>query len=322
MYDFRDDGVVMIIKDILKKSKFLYKMVTYIKWHERKISYGVENSEIEFYVIRRHDMHAGLFSFMTSNLGAIKTAIDGGYVPVIDMMNSENSLMEKENIGKKNSWEDYFLQPCGYTMHDVYHSQNVTLGDICPPSRYPDFPMISNIGELEFWQKCAKKYIHVRPEHQNAIDLYFEENFHGKRVLGVLCRGTDYTVMKPSGHPIQPEIQEVIQKCKLVIHESKCEYIYIATEDSDILVQFKNEFGDKLFTYQKLHFCVDQETYIDSYANSLQNPYERNREYLISIGVLAKCNCLIAGATNGSYAALLLTEGYDYQYIFQLGKYQ
>ena len=45
------------------------------------------------------------------------------------------------------------------------------------------------------------------------------------------------------------------------------------------------------------------------------------RAYLINILLLAKCNCLVAGSVGGTYGALLLSNGYEYEYVFDLGVY-
>ena len=307
---------------MLKKIKPLQKAVTYLRWHTKKVSYGSENADLTFYVIRRHDMHAGLFSFVTSNLGAIQEAVDRGYTPVIDMMNAQSSMLLENEVGKRNAWEDYFEQPCGYSMQDVYRSKNVILGTIAPPAFYPDFAMIENPDQMIQWQKCARKYLRPLAVHQQTITEYYNCNFSGRRVLGVLCRGTDYLTMRPHAHPVQPEIRDVMDKCTQVMEEMHCDCIYMATEDQNIWDQFRNRFGNLLFSYQHTRLISDAAEYIDKVANEQTTPYERSREYLISIGILSKCNCLVAGAANGSYGALLLTKGYEYQYIFQLGRYE
>ena len=310
------------LKHILKKIGPLQKMATYVKWHVRKASYGAENPDKTFYVIRRHDMHAGLFSFVTSNLGAVREAVKRGYTPVIDMMNIKNSMLLDNEIGEINAWDKYFEQPCGYTMQDVYQSHNVILGEIEPPADYPDFRMIEDPRRLAIWQECAKKYLKVLPIHQQEIVSYYDEKFHDKRVLGVLCRGTDYLTMRPYDHPVQPEIGDVLQKCDEVMKNYHCDCIYLATEDASIWNQFEKKYGSCLFSYQKIRLLSDKAEYIDNAANKQITPYERSREYMISIGILAKCNCLVAGAANGTYGALLLTSGYEYQYVFQLGRYR
>ena len=38
--------------------------------------------------------------------------------------------------------------------------------------------------------------------------------------------------------------------------------------------------------------------------------------------LLAGCDCLAAGDVGGTHGALLMSRGYEYCYIFDLGKYQ
>ena len=306
----------------LKKIRLFRDMVLWIRWHSRKIKLGTENSDKVFYVIRRHDMHAGLFSFVMSNLGAVVEAEQKGYIPVIDMMNSANSMLEPDEIGKKNAWDDYFEQPEGVTLDEIGKSKNVILGSIHPPKKYPGFSMILNPEELTGWQRYASKYLKLNQAHVKAIQEYYDRYFADKRVLGVLCRGTDYVAMKPYHHPVQPDPEEVVRKCREIMKAQKCDCIYLATEDQKIWDLFQDEFHGIVYSYQKTHYQSENAEYIDRLGNSLLKPYERNAEYLVSIGILARCNCLVAGATNGSYGALLLTTGYEYQYIYQLGRYE
>ena len=48
---------------------------------------------------------------------------------------------------------------------------------------------------------------------KNKMDEEWKKMFvETDRVLGVLCRGTDYTSRKPKNHPIQPSIDMVVDK--------------------------------------------------------------------------------------------------------------
>ena len=311
------------LKEALKKWKWLQKTVSCIKWHPRRVSSGQDNPDKTCYIIRRHDLHAGLFSFVSTNLGVIRKAVDAGYIPVIDMAGSPNSMLTQQEVGHKNAWEDYFEQPCGYTMQDITSSRNVILGTIDPPEDYPDFRMIEQPQDISGWQQYASRYLRLRTEHQDAVNAYISEHFGTDRVLGVLCRGTDYITLKPHNHPVQPQTADVIEKCREVMQNRNCRYLYLATEDADIWDAFTKAFPGKVYSYQKERYRTDQtDGYLDSVGNSKMNPYERNRDYLISIGILAKCTCLVAGAANGTYGALLLTKGYEYTYIYQLGRYE
>ena len=74
-------------KEMLRKCKALNRIYTKIKWRARRVHYGKANPDKIFYVIRRHDIHAGLFSYAATNLGSAVAAADKGYIPVVDMMN-------------------------------------------------------------------------------------------------------------------------------------------------------------------------------------------------------------------------------------------
>ena len=50
--------------------------------------------------------------------------------------------------------------------------------------------------------------------------------------------------------------------------------------------------------------------------------YTRGLNYLITILILAKCNCIVAGRTSGTVGAALLTDGWEYSYFFDLGYYE
>lgn len=310
------------IRKAVRNNRILSKAVIFIRWREHRVSYGTKNPSIQFYVIRRHDTHAGLFSFLMTNLGAIDQAVERGYIPVIDMMNYENTLLLPEQVGKHNAWDDYFEQPFQYSLAEAFQSRKVILGSIGQPEKFPDFEMLNDESMIEFWRKSAQKYLHIKPKIQNKINDIYMSFFGNSKVLGVLCRGTDYLILKPHDHPVQPDPEEIIRKCRKVFDEQNCEYIYLATEDENIWRQFCTAFGERVRGYQSKRYVMTRKEYLSNMLDLSQTPYERNCEYLISIGLLAKCNCLVAGATSGTYGALVLSEGYEYQYIYQLGRYE
>ena len=85
-----------------------------------------------FYISRRHTNRAGLFSFVLSNLGAIKDATEKGYIPVVDMKDSPNPMLMPDEVGKVNAWDLFFDQPQGYTLEMLQASKNIILGSINP----------------------------------------------------------------------------------------------------------------------------------------------------------------------------------------------
>ncbi|MDR3162696.1 MAG: hypothetical protein LBT81_02405, partial [Helicobacteraceae bacterium] len=92
---------------------------------------GILYPEDTFYVIRRPEPGAGLFSNFRWVLGHILYALEKNYIPVVDMQNYKTYYNEFEPInGSKNAWEYYFEQPEPYTLEQVYKGKNVVLGEM------------------------------------------------------------------------------------------------------------------------------------------------------------------------------------------------
>ncbi len=116
----------MGIKQQIQKIKFINEPYTKWKWRQRKVSYGKENQDKTFFVIRRASCKVGLFSHVMTNMGLLDDAVRKGYIPVIDMQNTDNTYLEPGQVGNVNAWEFYFRQPAGYGLEDIAHSKNIT----------------------------------------------------------------------------------------------------------------------------------------------------------------------------------------------------
>jgi GT2 family glycosyltransferase len=310
----------MSAKNLLKRTA-LNQYLRRFRWRERKISRGNDFPDKTFYVIRRHANRAGLFSFVMTNLASIQYAIDHQYIPIVDMQNSPNPMLKNSEVGRINAWDQYFDQPCGYTLEDIKKAKHIILGDVEAPSDYPDYSMLQNKGELRRWQQMAQRYLHPLSHIEAAASRWLEQNGGVKDMLGVLCRGTDYIQSKPLGHPIQPDIEDVLEECTRISSQYGLNKIYLATEDEEIFGRFEMAFPDKVFSYQQTRVTTSAGENVNDRMNAMSDPYARNQEYLISIDILSKLSYFVGGATNGSYGALLMGAGQKYHHIWQLGCY-
>ena len=306
------------IKEVYKR---IIEKVNNYRWRERKVTRGDDNPNLTFYVIRRNAARAGLFSYISTNLGAIKDSVEKGYIPVIDMMSTPNPMITSREVGHVNAWDLFFEQPCGYSLEDIAHSRNIILSSNELPKDYPGHQILSNPEDITTWKELMHKYVKLKPEINQGCDDYINKTFSSQKVLGVLCRGTDYTVSKPSLHPIQPEPEDVIRDAKELMKKYDLQLIYLATEDENIWNMFNEAFPGIIVSYQKKHFSTTSGENINDIANENSSPYIRNREYLTSIAILSKCNVLLAGATGGSIGALLMSDHYEFYHIYQLGTY-
>lgn len=312
------------VKRILQKIKFLNEPYTRWKWRERRVTWGTENPDKTFFVVRRATSKVGLFSLVMTNMGLVRYALKQGYIPVIDMQSNQNTYLEDSQVGHVNAWEFYFEQPCGYSLKDIQRSKNIILSDgmITDRNIFPTYQIVKDENQLLDWKNFFQRYFCIKADILREIEALKKDMFLGKKTLGVLCRGTDYTEQHPKNHPIQPEVLELIKKVKETMEEWDCEYIYLATEDEGAYRQFKKEFGDNLrVTEAKRCEKVGDVNINDISYKRDHDRYLKGKEYLINILLLSECDCLVAGNAGGTVAALLLNQKYDYKFIFDLGIY-
>lgn len=297
-------------------------------WLEHKKRLGKENPDKVFYVIRRYDLYCGLFSLFCTHLQRIDDALKKGYIPVIDMQNDFNIYLDEEKLGKENSWEYYFEQPMGYSLDDINHSRNVIIGAGAVPDMFPflniDFLHGKTVNgqNIQYWRELVKKYIKLNDIAQKRIDEEYHRLFNDKdKVLGVLCRGTDYVAGKPKGHAVQPIIEQMLNKVDEIFAEKNCTKIFLATEDEKVYHIFRDKYENKLITNKKRYARYNGGSIGKAIYENGSGGYENGMEYLITIALLSKCHCLCAGCASGTSGACLLSEGYEYIYLFDLGVY-
>lgn len=151
-----------------------------------------------------------------------------------------------------------------------------------------------------------------------------------KRIVEVLCRKTDYTDNRPKGHPIQPEISEVIATVKEKIDEYNCSFIYLATDEEkiylkksfqELYLQIKeNIMMNFIILNQKLEKMLLRIPWV--HFNRENDLYYKSLEYISSINLLSKYNLLIAGNCGGNRAALYLNNKYEFYHLFNKGLYK
>ena len=300
-----------------KASKLIRKYETH---------YNKENIFNNKYLILKRECKGagfGIFAYYIAFIAEIDYAIKQGMIPVIDMQNYKSSLMDDDKIGKKNPWEDFFEQPYGIGVEEALSSRNSRYFWADVPSFHPNESLdcLYNEPLMKHYNEIAKKYLCFRPNVKEALERAYRNIIGTKRVLGVLARGTDYADLKPYNHPVQPTVDEMIPVVERYKSKYNCDYVYLATEDEGILVKFKEKYGDKLLCVnQKRVSNVKSYLYEDQDFTSVDK-YTQVLSYLESIYVLSKCVGLVAGRCSGTVGACILTDGYEFLYVFTKGRY-
>lgn len=286
---------------------------------------SIAHSEMPILVIKRNDPYAGLFSYIITAIGWIAYAEKKHYIPVIDMQNYPNPYLDDSLFGKVNPWEYYFEQPGNMTVEDAYQYDNVFIS-----YPYPPFWPSDNIAFFKYrrlvmdrWKRYVQKYIHINSDVIELVDQTWKKKFRSaERVLGVKCRGTDYLAKKPEGHPVQPDIKTVMEKADEVCERYSIDKIFIATEDELIEQQFLARFKEKCIISDQIRRPYDGIHWITEMKSARENDaYLSGLEYLVTILMLARCDCFLSGMNSGAVGVFLFSNGFTYDYIWDLGRY-
>ena len=257
-------------------------------------------------------------------------ALQKGYIPVIDFKHFDNIFFKDGKQFVDNSWEYFFEQPCGKNLEDLKEGSRIILSSRkCPVDYFPSMHDFLTSGDryLEYFD-----IIKLNKETKLFCEETYEKLIkphvgNDNEILGILCRGTDYTKLRPVRHYIQPEPQQVIDKAKELLEKYHYKKIWLATEDAEIYKLFKQEFKDVL---------IDNPSYMYSDVESdiflTQNKVDREdhfykvcRDYLVSLYILSKCKYFIGGITTAIFALYPMTQAFKnqkYVYFWSLGRYK
>lgn len=298
--------------DKYKLLRFLHRNYTEKRHYEDIKEYRIINKGIYKYKFFN-------ICYLNDILANIAFSISENVIPVVNVCNIDNGI---------NIWEQYFRQPF-ITVKQIDEKAKVdweynkNVGFISPC-----FFSYKNDVERSIWMKLYKDYVSFNDEVQEYVDDEYNTLISGKRVLGVLCRGTDYIATKPKGHPVQPELSDVIADVRKVMKDYKYDYIYLATEEKRIHDLFENEFPgyiiiNKRTYYDEIYYSQKAGSLINSVSFDRENDeYLKGLEYLSSMYILSKCNSMLAGNCGGSQAAYYMNNGkYEYVKLYDLGIY-
>lgn len=293
---------------------------------------GYFSDDVTYYVIHRNQSKVGLFSNVLVFLDEIIYAINKGWIPIIDMKNYDNSYLYSNEIGRYNAWEYYFEQPLEYldvkrfSLDAAYNSKNMIKnnGEFRNISNAPFFEIsfINNEHEVKKWGNIYKKYIRLNQKTADYIaDQYNSIITRDDKVLGVFCRGTDYRALRPYGHPIQPDIADVINRAEYAMGEWGCNKLFLSTEDASIRDLFIKKFNDSVVSNQREYVKYRGGSITQVSHDRENDKYLQGLEYLTSQVILSRCNCIIGSSTSGMIGTMLMSGGFEESFFYDCGVY-
>lgn len=324
----------MDLKSIIISNRFLYnvarniqdfygnfrvkKVISAYKKNPNKFLNKLSKNN-KFMVIKsgKHNFQTFSAFYLNNMLGLMLECLMKGYIPIID-------YKVKGKRGKSNNWSDFFEQPISISQSNNNFIEFKKKNNIYKPS----FKYIYDRNKCALWGYIYNEFVKFNDETRDYINNEYNNILSGKRVLGVICRGTDYIDTRPKYHPIQPDINKVIADAEYLMIDRGYHYIYLATEDETYFQFFRQKFGSKVLTnkrkyYDKEYKKLGENALLFSVDLGRENEqYRKGLEYLSSIFLLSKCNALIGGHCGGSDMAIYFNNcKYEYVHIYNCGIY-
>lgn len=262
---------------------------------------GRQNEGNIVYMIPFDTEAFGFCSQLTVLLNRINVADRLGMMPCVDWYASEFYKEEVPVHGTTNIFEYYFEPVGGLTVEEAKKSCFVVYDDIGKGYGFDwvHIPLVDRNyqyteADLERYAQLMKKYIHIRPDVWQTVHEGIEKLFQGKKVLGVHGRGGDMKLAF-AAHAIHVSAQEYIQAAEEGLKKTGADYVFLGTDDREILEAFQAHFGDRLLYYKdvvrsagRLHNCLVE----------TQRPlhhYRLGLEILRDVYTLASCCGFISG---------------------------
>lgn len=258
--------------------------------------------------------------FLENMMSLMVYALSNGYTPYVNL---------KDRGEGWTNWDTFFEQP--FPIPTDRMPDRVC--DLEQGYFKPEFYTPYNKLDLRLWCKVYHRLVRLNEPTSQYVEkeynnLFFGEKGQKKSVLGVICRGTDYVKLRPWGHPVQPPVEQVIERAKVLMEWYRLEELYLATEELAIFEKFDKAFPGKVLVNQRQYydgiFNAQNMTYIYEVQFDRENDiFLKGLEYLSSLQLLSRCDVLLGGNCGGACAALYMNNmKYKYVELFNLGTYE
>ena len=258
--------------------------------------------------------YCGFFAVYRYMLEYLYFADRAGLIPQIRFTNFayfDCDLQEK----CKNPFEYYFLQPA-----DIEIESLKVVESKLEHSHMVSFILAGEIGSysiselyIEELAKMQQKYVRLNKKSEEFIYSGINRLLQNQKVLGVHARGTDYRVGY-NNHPICVETKEYFEMIEKILNQEKYDYIFLATDDSNILGAFVKRYGDKVIYYNDVERAGGQVSVAFQKSNRNYHKYKLGLEVLRDAYTLAHCDSLIAGISQVNICARIIKRSMGQTY--------
>lgn len=293
-------------------------------WKQRQRSFGEKNADREIVILDYACDDEGLGSIAKCTFAHFMWLTRGGYVPVMNLSKLPNQYLAAEG---ENMWEYFFEPVTSVSVEEAYQSRHVYVASENDIS-WCDF-------HINPYQRTYMKAFENSEEFRRIIRINQETKQHierkmpkeirdGKRVLGVVARGTDFrnaaaVKTNKTWRENVVEIDRLIEACCHYKKKYNYDYVYVATEDQEYFDKFKNCFGESLLSISQKRVTYDYENEEFKPVRELlaaKNGKMMGRDYLSGVWSLTECTALLYNVECGAVRLAWQWKQGDYE-LFQ-----
>ena len=258
-------------------------------------------------IIKFNHTSAGFSSDYLTVVSSVVCAVNEGFDPYVDSSNTWFNPTYDFNYKRAldltiNPWDWWFDQSKeGIDINTpTFWINRASLGH--NPKTFMTQPLIDHHIDI------AQKYIKVKKHILDKIDNFYNENFKGKKTLGVVARGTENLTY----HPEYPKVfaDEWPDRIKKYTEKYPVDVIFLgACDDNEILDSILNSFDNVVYlkdifrkttqTQEDVLGDVKKMWWVTPLEGSVEDHRKRlGDETLLSTQLIAKCDHFL-GAYSG-----------------------
>ncbi len=294
-------------------------------WLTEKVSYGEENPDRTFVLIKSHLGHegiAGVLRYVLNKLEVIR-ATGRDLEPVVDLGIFGEVNQFCRGTGQ-DVWNMFFEPVSRYTVRDVYNSKNVLLAFDGMKTKNP---YLYEQDILSDYPGLIQKYLRFKKETLQYCEDQMKKIIPGdvKRYIGVIGRGTDYNMQLSgalSNYLMRPLTgADILEKTQKLFDSGEYDGVFLATEDAQVFDIFmKSELKDRIYFVEQERISYNPEDtshrfLADYYKEETQRDgYAENLRYISIIYILSRACALLSttlcGAAKIAYG--LSEDGFEH----------
>ncbi len=298
-------------------------IMTALYW-KKQSCYGSKNPDKKFMLIRFPLYSSGLGDVIRFCMTKVAMVEYRGlaYIPVIDLSISDDGN-QFSGGRQENVWEDFFEPLNEYQPEEVKQSKCVLLCDDKLDAFNPY--VAEQYFNPQHMRAICRKYLRLNGEMAVYVNKVKQKLFplEGRKVLGVIARGTDYRYGGFDDLPIPMDDKDYIELVRRKMEEWKCEELLLATEDADIL----EKFGQAGFGSRLKYMDQDRYRYTDIHKPGIlivnmqkdEHDYHDEMPYLAILWLLSECNSIISNCRCGAYEVADFMNGDTYEHRYCYG---